>query len=225
MRKMRTAEEMANYCLEKGTALKYKLTKLGEWSYKWLEKQFCVIEDALNEDEYVVCCFVAERHITAYVDQDETYVYALTNKRLLNGFLSGAYRRLYMTSYKDLNTIDVGKRNVLIDSIKAEGHADVCNPAAINIKRELQPILEIIQKQKTARERANRFTGSIADELIKFKQLRDEGVLTDAEFQKQKELLLNPGWDEFIVDFDSEEDEADKKTYRVKRPLRIHKKK
>ena len=32
---------------------------------------------------------------------------------------------------------------------------------------------------------------SIADELIKFKKLKDDGVITEDEFQKQKEKLLN----------------------------------
>ena len=150
-------------------------------------------------------------------------MYALTNKRFLSGYEFDTERRVYTTMYKDLNNIDIGKRNVVIDSIKFESHIDVGEEAALNVKRELQPFLKIILKQKKARERANRFTGSVADELIKFKQLRDEGILTETEFQKQKELLLNPGWDEFVVDFDVEED--DKKTYHMKRPLRIHKKK
>ena len=59
MRKMRTAEEMVNYCLEKGTSFK--------WKKKHLELFFSIIEDALNEDEYAVLCFVAKRHVTAYV--------------------------------------------------------------------------------------------------------------------------------------------------------------
>ncbi|NLD98496.1 MAG: SHOCT domain-containing protein [Fibrobacter sp.] len=32
---------------------------------------------------------------------------------------------------------------------------------------------------------------SVADEIIKLKKLRDEGVLTEEEFQKQKEKVLN----------------------------------
>ena len=45
--------------------------------------------------------------------------------------------------------------------------------------------------------------------LYTSKQLRDEGVLTETEFQKQKDLLLNPGWEEFVVDFEAEEGKED----------------
>ena len=34
-------------------------------------------------------------------------------------------------------------------------------------------------------------SGSVADELLKLKQLLDMGVLTDEEFQQQKQKLLN----------------------------------
>ena len=215
MRKMRTAEEMVEYCEEKGTA--------GEWG-RILKKHFMPIEGILKKNEYVICCFAATQYVTVYGDEPREYVYALTDRRLLIGRKGRGCYKLYSTLYANLNNIEVGTKNVLIDSIKAEESAEVEEEIAINIKRELEIILPIILKQKNAREQANRFTGSIADELIKFKQLRDEGVLTEAEFQKQKDLLLNPGWDEFVVDFDVE-NKDDKKTYRVKRPLRIHKKK
>jgi uncharacterized membrane protein YdbT with pleckstrin-like domain len=36
-------------------------------------------------------------------------------------------------------------------------------------------------------------TGSVADELAKLDRLRDEGLLSDEEFEEQKARLLNPG--------------------------------
>jgi len=215
MRKMRTAEEMVNYCKERGT---------NNSNWKNLKQHFKIIENILREDEYVVCCFGGYQPVIVYGDEPKKYVYALTNRRLLKARVGFKCRILYSTIYENLNYIESGSYNVVIDSNKAEESVEINEEIATNLKNELQLVLPIIMKQKASYRRATRFTGSVADELIKFKQLRDEGVLTEAEFQKQKDLLLNPGWDEFVVDFDVE-NKDDKKTYRVKRPLRIHKKK
>ena len=202
MRKMRTAEEMVEYCYEKGILIKKR------HSQTWKE-HFLIIEEILEENEYAVCCFAALQYVTtSYGDSGNLYAYALTNTRILKSRYGDSSRyNLHVISYKDLNNIT--SKNILIDTIKSDESADISRVGADSIKRELQPIVEIILKQKSARERANRFTGSVADELMKFKQLRDEGVLTDAEFQKQKDLLLNPGWEEFVVDFEAEEGKED----------------
>ncbi len=221
MEKMRTAEEMVEYCKRKGTAS-------GRTRWK-LREHFSLIEEALGKDEYVMCCFAATYHVQSIHQGGEAHVEALTNKRLLiarEGFMQVG---ILAIRYDDINEIKIVKDEVLIDTSKKVPNSCVGYNDARRIQEEIDAIWPIIMRQKAARERQASFGGSIADELIKLTNLREKGVLTEQEFQQQKELLLHPA--EEGVLFDEKEREYEEaaefqpgKVYHVRKRRPIHNK-
>ncbi len=57
------------------------------------------------------------------------------------------------------------------------------NPAEPTLARVVEQVTEPLAKQEA-------FSGSVADELRKFAELRDDGVITPEEFDEQRARLL-----------------------------------
>ncbi|WP_338547658.1 SHOCT domain-containing protein [Emergencia sp. JLR.KK010] len=221
MERMRTAEEMVEYCKRKGTAS-------GRTKWK-LREHFSLIEEALGKDEYVMCCFAATYHVQSIHQGGEAHVEALTNKRLLIAREGLMQVGISAIRYDDINEIKIVKDEVLIDTSKKVPNSCVGYNDAKRIQDELNVIWPIIMHQKAARERQKSFGGSIADELTKLSNLRERGLLTEQEFQQQKALLLYPAEEGFL--FDEKEQEYEKaarfqpgKVYHVRKRRPIHSK-
>ncbi|MEY8364541.1 SHOCT domain-containing protein [Anaerovoracaceae bacterium 41-7] len=221
MEKMRTAEEMVEYCKREGTAS-------GRTKWK-LREHFSLIEEALGEDEYVMCCFAATYHVQSIHQGGESHVEALTNKRLLIAREGLMQVGISAIRYDDINEIKIVKDEVLIDTSKKVPNSCVGYNDAKRIQEEIDAIWPVIMRQKAARERQVSLGGSIADELTKLMNLKERGVLTEQEFQQQKELLLYSEEKGFL--FDEKEKEYEEavdfqpgKVYHVRKRRPIHSK-
>jgi len=71
---------------------------------------------------------------------------------------------------------------VVVGNVPVAINRRIIRASAITKIGPKKPILNIQNTQKPF---------SIADEIMKLKELRDKGILTDEEFQKQKKKLLN----------------------------------
>lgn len=219
MERMRTAEEMVEYCKRKGTA-----SGKSRWS---LKAHFSLIQEALGEDEYVMCCFAANYHVVSLHQGGETHVEALTNKRLLISRAGSMQSGISAIRYDDINEIKIVSDEVLIDTSKEVQNACVGYDDAKRIQQELDIIWPVIVREKEARERQKHFDGSIADELMKLADLKERRILTEKEFQQQKRLLLNSLEQESSFDeeeYQEADNSAPKKVYRVKRRKPVHEK-
>lgn len=74
--------------------------------------------------------------------------------------------------------------NLIMTDFKKDG---LVYKAAYNNAQEIISILEVILNSTNINSITN---NSIADEIVKFKQLLDQGVITEEEFERKKQELL-----------------------------------
>ena len=201
LERMETAEEMLQYCVDNNT-IEGKWPKLKD-SYV----DFKMIENCLGKGEYVLTCFVGEYSETSFKamraggyvtisDKYEKWACAFSNKRII---MAQQYRwpvRLRSIPYKRLNDIFVGISDSFGNAIISTSNCDLdirlyCGYKFI--REQLNAIQNKVCKAK--RELAVQFDGtfrySVADEIRKYKELCDDGIITEEEFEKQKIDLLN----------------------------------
>ncbi len=94
--------------------------------------------------------------------------------------------------YRDLHNVTAAGRSVVIDATKWEPNVEVLKGDVTGVQKGLAEIIPIIQQKNQEQRQSANFSGSVADELAKLKKLTDDGVMTQAEFQAQKDRLLNP---------------------------------
>lgn len=178
---LQTAKGMYEFCLANETGHGF--------NEKWALKHFGVIESSLMAGEKVLMAFIGMNDYGAGGDGDN-FAYAVTNKR----FILGNQRLVGNSSTSiDLSKInDVSVSNgalisqVVIDSLGEIVHVGVSKKEGPNIVRLFHEALE----QNRTVSAAPVAGTSQADELMKFKQLLDSGVITQEEFDKKKNQLL-----------------------------------
>ena len=140
-----------------------------------------------------MCELFALIYIYIQVSEKDTWVYVLTNKRILaasiylNGVESIGWERIERFTIKDENFIieaDVylpGFAGVFVTNMQ---DSEI-------IEKELEKVMPFIwkEREKLLQERI-RFL-SPADEIRKFKELCDDGIITEEEFQQKKKKLLD----------------------------------
>lgn len=177
---MRSAKEMRQF------AAQYSVTNKFLISVKLERCPFEDIEAALKPDEDVLFCFGAifEKAV------------ALTNYRLINAetrnLSKGQNGGISFFSYENINS--VSSENMLLH-IKTIGDEDLeyGNIYKDKISGAVSIIDDIVKKYKNAGKAASVQVVqqvSAADELKKYKELLDMGVITQEEFDAKKKQLL-----------------------------------
>lgn len=182
MKLMKTAEEMMQFCIDNNT---------GTYSNKYL-RHFKVIENCLQEDEYVILCFKGyqKKDFNYGSGKSDFYAFALTDRRMIISQHNSLGSELQTVSYNDLNDIAVVDNTVVVDAAKAQPCIGI-SPDSVRYMRESLPgIVEEIKRKKAAKVMG---VSSPADEIRKFKGLLDEGIITEEEFLRKKEQLLDEG--------------------------------
>lgn len=187
---MTTAEGMYDYCLKNNFGSGY--------NEKWGIKHFKIIEDNLMQDEEVKMTFIGLHNYVSATKHDNNFAYAITNKRIMMAQKKSLAGENFQTvSLKNINDITLVTGVVFgvvtIDTIKETFNIGVNKERAKAINYKIHSIVGDINKELAIREsnRENSFEISVADELKKYKELLDEGVLTLEEFEKQKQKLLD----------------------------------
>lgn len=182
---MRTAEEMYQYCIDHN---------FGEgMNKKWGIKHFSLIERALKDDESPIMCFIGLHNYVSPTKHDNNFAYAITNKRILiaqQKLVGQTFQTVDIASLNDVTmTTGVLMGIITIDTIKEKFNVAVNKKVAESINNTIHDVLFSLKQQKrnVAQERP---ASSVADELLKFKNLLDMGVITQEEFDKKKRELL-----------------------------------
>lgn len=183
---------MYQYCLDKN---------LGKgWNKKWGIKHFKIIEKNLLSDEEVKMPFIGLHNSISFSKHDGNFAYALTNKRIVMAQQKAITGEIFQTvSLNNVNDITFqsgliyGK--LTIDTIKETFNIEVDKETAKTICYTFHAIMNELKNVAVTSDVEILNTAqnklSIADELKKYKELLDLGVLTLEEFEMQKRKLLN----------------------------------
>ncbi len=186
---MRTAEEMYNYCTENGYG--------SGLSKKWGIKHFKVIEDNLREDEEVYMAFIGLKDYKSMTKHDNNYAYAITNKRIMFGqkkMFGENFKSVVLDRINDISSSTGAMLGIVtIDTLGETFNVGVDKKTADNISKEAHRIIfdmrsgELGDKKDVVKEKLEL---DPATEIKKYKELLDDGIITEEEFDKKKKELL-----------------------------------
>ncbi|MGG5330594.1 PH domain-containing protein [Enterococcus sp. AZ163] len=181
---MRTAEEMYNYCKDKGY--------FSGSDRNFTLKLFNVIANHLGQDEDVVVCFIGVHNRKSPTKDDGFYGYALTNRRFMMG-----QKRLIGEDLKSISISNLQDMQLKMDSTTATLTIFTSdNPVTIMLtSHEAEDIAKTLKhyaREDTAPIEQEKPQGTLskAEQLLKMKELLDAGILSDEEFEQVKKDIL-----------------------------------
>ncbi|MEG0691933.1 MAG: SHOCT domain-containing protein [Oscillospiraceae bacterium] len=182
--KLNVAQQMYQYCID---------NNFGEgMNQKWGVKHFMLIEQSLQSDEEVLMCFIGLHNYISTTKHDNNFAYAITNKRIIMAQQKVVGQVVQSVLLDNLNDVTLNTGAVFgvltVDTIKEKFNVCVSSRSAKSINDKIHEILLTQQKSKTAPVQMQAV--SSADELLKYKNLLDMGVLTQEEFEQKKKQLL-----------------------------------
>lgn len=180
---MKTAEQMYEYTVAHG---------FGKGVVGWGKKHFKVLEKSLTPDEEAIICFVAQR------DEDDRLTgfqaYAITNKRLLiaqQGIPGESVKSVNLDNLNDV-TYHTGLYDGYLEFDTFKERVSIAFPFHKEDAMRLYTLInEYFSEFKKNQPAATNNSFSNADELRKFKQLFDDGIITQEEYEEKKRQLLN----------------------------------
>lgn len=189
---VRTAEEMYNYCTEKGYG---KGVTRG-----WGLKHFQVIKDNLRQDEEVYMTFIGLKDYISMTKHDNNYAYAITDKRIMFGqkkLIGENFKSVVFDRINDISSSTGMLMGVVtIDTLGETFNVGVDKKTADNISKEAHRIIFDMRSNKldssgmTTEEKTSLNLDPVA-EIRRYKQLLDDGIISEDEFDKKKNELLN----------------------------------
>ena len=181
---MRTAQEMYDYSLK---------NDFGEGIGKWGLRSFTVIERLLQPGEEALICFIGLHDYRGATSNKGNYAYAITNKRLLlaqKKLIGEVSQIINLENLNDITSkIGAVWGFITFDTLKERFTACFASSQA----KKLAPVLTAFFsefQQKHESSSAEISLASPADELRKFKQLLDEGIINQEEFEAKKKQIL-----------------------------------
>lgn len=179
---MKTAKEMTAFCD------KYDLGK--GMNKKWREKHFTLAEEQLAANESVEVCFIGLHNYESIAKHNGYFAYSVTPEKIIITQKKIVGQTIQVISINNLNdiTLDTGIVYGILtfDTIKERVNVAVDKITAANIHQMVTNTLF----NKISKDNTNNKETSNADEIIKFKSLLDQGIITEEEFNiKKKELL------------------------------------
>lgn len=147
------------------------------------------------KDEYIILPFIGLHNYISASKHDRNYAYAVTNKRIImaqKGFIGAKVQTIYLNNINDITyKAEVTLGNIIIDTIKETFSVCLNKNAAFKVSERLHEVLDSL-KNSEANQIENLSINKLseADEIMKFKELLDQGIITQEEFEKQKRKLL-----------------------------------
>ena len=187
---MKNSQEMTSFCID-NSYTSYKLT-----SDNNISPHFKIIEKNLSENEDVIFAFVSNgiKNRKGNYALGGTMAVALTAKKIIcaqrrpiaGDFIKKVpYDKVFDVSSK----VNWHAGEIVIDSITEYMCFNVEKARVEEIQQEIHRIVEDYRiVKKATNEHTSDF--SIADELLKFKELLDMGIITQEEFEAKKKQLL-----------------------------------
>ena len=183
---MSTAEGMYQYCKENNFGKGF--------TDKWALKHFKILQDNLMKDEKVLMTFIGLHNYKSTTKHDNNYAYAVTNKRIIFGQKSITGEKFKSVSFEKINDITFEKGLVFgvltLDTPQEKFNVALDAGSASSINSHIHEVIDSIKSiPHTYQEQIS--SVSSADELKKYKELLDMGVITEEEFSAKKKQLLN----------------------------------
>lgn len=182
---MRTAEKMYNYCLKNGYGR--GMTK------GWGLKHFKVLEENLRQDEEVYMTFIGLKDYISMTKHDQNYAYAITNKRIMFGQKKVLGENFKSVVFDRINDISSSTGMVMgivtIDTLGETFNVGVDKRTADNISKAAHRIIFDMRSGKLKEKEINALDP--VAEIRKYKSLLDDGIISEDEFEKKKNELLN----------------------------------
>ena len=178
---MKTASEMYQY---------YKTNDFGENIYGWGEKHFKIIEKSLANDEQAEICFMGLFH-NAQNEALGYFAFAITNKRLIcaqKKALGGDV--IKFINYDNINDITVQNNLIGSSTLTFDTYKEIFKVwfGGKQAEKVYDSVEKFLSNQRNNKKSAPSI--SAADEIRKFKQLLDDGIITEEEFESKKRELL-----------------------------------
>lgn len=181
--KLTNGDQMSEFCTEFG---------LGNGtSKKWTLKHFTLLADNLSAGEYAIFCFVGLHNYISASKHDGNFAYAITNKRILM-----AQQKLFGNNVQSImvNQInDVTKKTgmlmgtLTIDTLKETFNVGVDKQTVDRISSSLNEIIYDLKKHNDSTAIP---ISHVTDEVRKYKELLDDGIITQEDFDAKKKELL-----------------------------------
>ncbi|WP_425755527.1 SHOCT domain-containing protein [Ihubacter sp. rT4E-8] len=196
MRKMRTAEEMLAYYREHKDPKKKKGFFDTSWpDYDDRRRDFEFAEFLLEPDEYVFSFFWGYIYIykKEFYDNETRWIYIFTNKRLIS--ICADNKGIKAIDYTDLkNVIFIPNKNEIffdIDGWYREFSGIIADVDNLEfMQHEIAEVMPYIREIQEKEAQKKKFSGSPAEEIRRFKELCDDGIITEEEFEDRKRELL-----------------------------------
>ena len=158
-----------------------------------------IIVSLLENDEEVLFLFEGLHNFKDVTLHDGGFTYALTNKRFIGVeaakklFQKDKIYAVPITSLNDLRQIQIGSYNsVLMLNINGQIVNIYVNPKNLDvIYNGICNVLKMVKPELFREAPSNTSTVSNVDEILKYKQLLDQGIITQEEFEAKKKQLLN----------------------------------
>lgn len=185
---LQIAEGMYKYCLD---------NKFGSgFNENWGIKHFRVLENNLMNDEEVKMAFIGLHNYKSGTKHDGYFAYAVTNKRIILGQKQTiAGEKFNTVSLNNINDITFKSGLmfgiVTIDTIKETFNVALSKNFAKAVNTRINEVIEEVKGISVNKVRVSNNTSSVADEILKFKELLDMGAITQDEFDAKKKQLLN----------------------------------
>lgn len=186
LKNLNAAKQMYQYCVDNhfGNGM----------NEKWGIKHFKLIEQALQSDEEVLMCFIGLHNYVSMTKHDNNFAYAITNKRVIMAQQKVIGQVVQSVLLKNLNDITANSGITLgvitIDTIKEKFNVCVDIQSANNICEKVHEVLLSMEDSRTAQPQIQIQQTCSADEILKYKNLLDMGIITQDEFEQKKKQLL-----------------------------------
>ncbi len=177
-----TAKDMVKYCLSKKTG--------NEGMPGGMLRGFTIIEKNILNDENFLTCFML-----MIGNSSKRVAGVLTNKRLIIAKNDIIGNRIISISINNINDIflknGLVNSTLVIDSLSEKVELRGLKNLTQNTYNELHQKLNEIKNGLINNEHYSINNISKYDELKKIKELLDNGTLTQEEFEKEKQKILN----------------------------------
>jgi len=185
---MKTAKEMYEFCKRRKFAQ-------GQ-SEKWALKHFGLIEENLSSDEDVLMCFIGLHNYISPTRHNNNFAYAITEKRIIvaqKRIIGEELQTIFVENINDiLFSMGMAVGVITIDTIKEKFNVALDKSGAANINSEIHDLLySIRQGSMSAKSSKPKEDYDAAQELRKYKELLDDGIITQEDFDAKKKHLLN----------------------------------
>lgn len=184
---MKTADEMLEFM---------KLHKLGSGVISANEKRhFKVLEKQLKPYEDIDVCFMGLHNFKSMSNHNGYWAYGLTKEKIIMTQNRVIGEHVLVVSLRNINDVFM-KTGIVWGILTIDTRDEVFN-IAID-KNSIRNIHEMVTDKlfeytenlrKNVVDGANP-TNSAADELIKWKSLLDQGIITEEEFERKKFEIL-----------------------------------